>query len=192
MTNSLTTYLHFFWAGLAKHGQTGGIVPSQRFLIAKMIAPVPVTYRGQVIELGAGNGALTLRLAARCPEARILACEINPTLARDHRGNLAAAGLDGRVELFAGSATNLLSELGERGVEKPAFIISGIPLGNLGGAKALALIDTIRQTLGEGGMYIQFQHSLLDRRKIKTRFANLRTVPVFLNFPPAVVYYARR
>ena len=122
-------------------------MPSQRFLIAKMIAPVPETYRGQVIELGAGNGALTLRLAARCPEARILACEINPTLARDIRGNLAAAGLSSRVELFAGSAEHLLSELGKSGVEKPDFIISGIPLGNLGGAKALALIDTIHQTL---------------------------------------------
>ena len=192
MTNSLTTYLHFFWAGLVKHGQTGGIVPSQRFLIAKMIAPVPETYRGQVIELGAGNGALTLRLAARCPEARILACEINPTLARDHRCNLAGAGLNGRVELFTGSAADLLSELGKSGVEKPDFIISGIPLGNLGREKALALIDTIHQTLGEGGMYIQFQHSLLDRKKIRTRFPNLRTVPVFLNFPPAVVYYAQR
>jgi phospholipid N-methyltransferase len=83
MTNSLTTYLNFLWAGLVKHGQTGGVVPSQRFLIAKMIAPVPEAYRGQVIELGAGTGALTLRLAARCPEAKILACEINPALARD-------------------------------------------------------------------------------------------------------------
>jgi phospholipid N-methyltransferase len=192
MTNSLTTYLHFFWAGLVKHGQTGGIVPSQRFLIAKMIAPVPETYRGQIIELGAGSGALTLRLAARCPAARILACEINPALGRDIRGNLAAAGLDGRVELFAGSAANLLSELGKRGMEKPGFILSGIPLGNLGGAKALALIDTIDQTLDADGMYIQFQHSLLDRKKIRTRFANLRTVPVLLNFPPAVVYYAQR
>jgi phospholipid N-methyltransferase len=192
MSNSATTYLRFFWAGLVKQGQTGGIVPSQRFLIAKMIAPVPETYRGQVIELGAGTGALTLRLAARCPEARILACEINPTLARDHRRNLAGAGLSGRVELFAGSAADLLSELGKGGVEKPDFIISGIPLGNLGRAKALALIDNIRQTLGEGGMYIQFQHSLLDRKKIRTRFPNVRTVPAFLNFPPAVVYYARR
>ena len=192
MSNTAATYLHFFWAGLAKHGQTGGIVPSQRFLIAKMIAPVPETYRGQVIELGAGNGALTLRLAARCPEARILACEINPTLARDHGYNLAGAGLNGRVELFAGSAEHLLSELGKSGVEKPDFVISGVPLGNLGREKALALIDTIHQTLSAGGMYIQFQHSLLDRKKIRTRFSNLRTVPVFLNFPPAVVYYARR
>jgi hypothetical protein len=41
MTNTLTHYLNFIWAGLMKHGQTGGIVPSQRVLIAKMIAPVP-------------------------------------------------------------------------------------------------------------------------------------------------------
>jgi phospholipid N-methyltransferase len=192
MSNSIARHLHFFWAGLVKQGQTGGIMPSQRFLIAKMIAPVPETYRGQVIELGAGSGALTLRLVARCPEARILACEINPTLARDIRGILAAAGLSSRVELFTGAATDLLSELSKRGAEKPDFIISGIPLGNLGGAKALALIDTIHQTLGEDGMYIQFQHSLLDRKKIRTRFSNLRTVPVLLNFPPAVVYYAQR
>ena len=192
MSNAAATHLHFFWAGLVKPGQTGGIVPSQRFLIAKMIAPVPETYRGQVIELGAGTGALTLLLAARCPQARILACEINPTLARDHRRNLVGAGLSGRVELFTGSAADLLSELGKGGVEKPDFIISGIPLGNLDREKALALIHTIHQTLGESGMYIQFQHSLLDRKKIRTSFSNLRTVPAFLNFPPAVVYYAHR
>jgi phospholipid N-methyltransferase len=192
MSNTAAAYLHFFWAGLVKHGQTGGILPSQRFLVAKMIAPVPETYRGQVVELGAGNGALTLRLAARCPAARILACEINPALARDNRRNLAEAGLTGRVELFAGPATDLLSQLGKGGMEKPDFIISGIPLGNLGREKALALIDAIHQTLGEGGMYIQFQHSLLDRKKIRTRFPNVRTVPAFLNFPPAVVYYAQR
>ncbi len=189
MSNTAASYLHFFWAGLVKHGQTGGILPSQRFLVAKMIAPVPETYRGLVVELGAGNGALTLRLAARCPDARILACEINPLLARDIRDNLAAAGLSRRVELLAVSAADLLSDLARK--EKPGFVISGIPLGNLGREKAIALVDTIRRTLGEGGMYIQFQHSLLDRRKIRTRFPNLRTVPVLLNFPPAVVYYAR-
>ena len=192
MTNSLTTYLHFFWAGLVKHGQTGGIVPSQRFLIAKMIAPVPETYRGQVIELGAGNGALTLRLAARCPEARILACEINPTLARDHSRQPRGGRPQRQSRIVYGLGRRPAFRIGQERSEKPDFIISGIPLGNLGGAKALALIDTIRQTLGEGGMYIQFQHSLLDRKKIRTRFPNLRTVPVFLNFPPAVVYYAQR
>jgi phospholipid N-methyltransferase len=191
MTNTLTTHLNFFWAGLLKQGQTGGIVPSQRFLIAKMIAPVPEAYRGQIIELGAGTGALTLRLAARCPGARILACELNPTLARDCRDNLMRAGHNGRVEVVSASAEHLLSEMGRRGMEKPDFIISGIPLGNLGGERVRSLLDAIRQTLGAGGMFIQFQHSLLDRKKIMAKFPNTRTVPVFLNFPPAAVYYAQ-
>ena len=192
MTHTFTSYLHFLWAGLVKHGQTGGIMPSQRFLIAKMIAPVPEDYRGRVIELGAGSGALTLPLAARCRRARILACEINPTLACDHQRNLVEAGLNGRVELFAGSAADLLSQIGRGREERPGFIISGIPLGNLGRDKAGALLETIWRTLGEGGLYIQFQHSLLDRRKIKSRFPNLSIVPAFLNFPPAVVYYGRK
>jgi len=186
------SYLNFFRAGLLKHGQTGGLVPSQRFLIAKMIAPVPKAYRGQIVELGAGSGALTLRLAARCPEARILACEINPALARDSKDNLTRAGHNDRVEVVSASAEHLLSDMGRGGMAKPDFVISGIPLGNLGGEKTRALLDAIRQTLGEGGMYIQFQHSLLDRKKIRARFPNTRTVPVFLNFPPAVVYYAQR
>lgn len=192
MTNTFTYYLNFLWAGLMKHGQTGGIVPSQRFLIAKMIAPVPEAYRGQILELGAGIGALTLRLAARCLEARILACEINPALAGDSRSSLARAGHNGRVEVVSTSAEHLLSEIGRRGMEKPDSVISGIPLGNLGGEEAGGLLDAIRQNLGAGGMYIQFQHSLLARKKIRARFPNTRIIPVFLNFPPAVVYYAQR
>jgi phospholipid N-methyltransferase len=157
-----------------------------------MIAPVPRDYRGQIVELGAGSGVLTTRLAARCPGARILACEINPILAADSRDNLTRAGHDGRVEVVSASAEHLLSEMGRRGMAKPDFIISGIPLGNLGREKAGTLLDAIRRTLGEGGMYIQFQHSLLDRKKIRARFPNTRIVPAFLNFPPAVVYYAQR
>ena len=191
MTATLWTYLDFLWAGLLKHGQTGGIVPSQRFLIAKMIAPVAPGFRGRIIELGAGTGALTLRLAARCPEARILACEINPALARNTRDALARAGHDGRVELVCAPAETLLAERRRAGIEKPGYIISGIPLGNLGAAKAGALLDAIHQTLPPDGMYIQFQHSLLDRKPIRSRFSDTRTVPAFLNFPPAVVYYAR-
>jgi phospholipid N-methyltransferase len=192
MSSTLTAHLDFLWAGLVKHGQTGGIVPSQRFLIARMIAPVPETYRGQIIELGAGTGALTMRLAAKCPGARILACELNPTLARDCRDNLTRAGHNGRVEVVSTSAEHLLSEIVRRGLKKPDFVISGIPLGNLGGERACTLLDAIRQSLGEGGMYVQFQHSLLDRKKIRARFPNTRTVPAFLNFPPAVVYYAQQ
>ena len=184
--------MRFFWAGLAKHRQTGGIVPSQRFLVAKMIAPVPVTYRGRILELGAGNGAITLPLAEKCPAAHILACEINPILAKDNRQKLSKAGIDGRVEVTTTPAEIILSTMGSNGAEKPDFIISSLPLRNFGGKKACALIETISLALGRGGMYIQFQHSKFDRDKISARFPRMKTASVFLNIPPAIVYYAQR
>ena len=97
MSKAFTSYLHFVCAGLVKLRQTGAIVPSQRFLVSRMIAPVPEDYSGEIIELGAGNGALTLRLAQRCRKARVLACEINPVLAQSTRHNLSAAGLSSRA-----------------------------------------------------------------------------------------------
>ena len=192
MHNAVANYLHFMCAALVKFRQTGAIVPSQRFLIEKMIAPVPETYAGRIIELGAGNGALTLRLAARCPEARILACEINPALARVNRHNLDRAGINGRVQVIPDSAEHLLSEMDRRGQGKADYVLSGIPLGNLRSDRVFAIVDAVSRALVPGGLYIQFQYSLMDRKKIRTRFQAVRTVPVLLNVPPAVVYYAQK
>jgi phospholipid N-methyltransferase len=166
----------------------GAILPSQRFLISKMIAPVPADYEGEVVELGAGSGALTLRLARRCPAAAIRACEINASLASTTRRTLDQAGLADRVKVAAQSAQTLLEGLPFR----PDFIISGIPLGNLERRTTLALIRQIHQRLAPGGLYIQFQHSLIDRQNIRSQFRSLRTLPAFLNLPPAFVYYARK
>lgn len=187
----LSLYWRFFMAGITRHGQTGALIPSQRFLIDQMIAPVPVDYQGQVIELGAGTGVLTLRLALKRPSCHVLACEINPELAREVQTRIAAAGLQSRVRVVSTSAEDVLKKLRQQPVKERAdFAISGIPLGNLGKQRAINLIEHISGGLKPGGMYIQFQHSLLDRKKIKERFSALRTVPVLLNFPPAFVYYA--
>lgn len=188
----IASHWRFLLAGLANCVQTGAVVPSQRFLVSRMIAPVPRDYQGQILELGSGTGALTLRLAARCPRARIVACEINPVLAHDFESRLAATEFSSRVEVVAESAECILSRLRREGPQRPDFIISGIPLGNLDRESALALIRSIHRTLAYGGLYIQFQHSILDRKKIKHTFSKLWTVPVLLNFPPAVIYYARK
>ena len=156
-----------------------------------MIAPVPPSYQGRIIELGCGTGALTLRLAAKCPAARILACELNPSLAEHSRRRVALAGLNRRVAVLFDSAEHLLETAIQKGWNRADYIISGIPLANIRAQQVVALITAIRQALAEGGMYIQFQHSLVDRKRIQSCFRSLQTVPVFLNFPPAVVYYAR-
>jgi len=181
----------FVWAGLTRQRQTGGFMPSGRFLVSKMISAIPESYDGQVLELGAGTGALTLRLAARCRRARILSWEIQPQLAREVRSNVAVAGLEGRVEVIEDSALGLLAEMRRRGLGQADYVVSGVPLANLG-LRAEVLLDTIHGALAEGGTYVQFQHSTTHQRRIRDRFRRLRTVPVLLNFPPAVVYYASK
>jgi phospholipid N-methyltransferase len=180
------------WAGLFKQSQTGSLLPSQRFLIAKMLEPIPVNYRGHIVELGPGNGAVTVRLAARCPRARVLACEINPVLAQDTAELVASAGLSSRVDVVSEAAEQVLPKLRQRGISRVDYVVSGIPLGNLEKRRTLALIECIEQALAPGGLYIQFQYSLLDRKKIQSRFASVKTTPVLFNLPPAFVYYARK
>lgn len=192
MSHLFASYWRFFSAAVVNRAQIGAVVPSQRFLIERMISPVPRSYTGQIVELGAGTGALTLRLAARCPQARVLACEINSTLARHMRWTLASARLTSRVEVVLDAAEHLLARLGQHEEKRPDFIISGIPLGNLKREAVLELVGAISRALAPGGMYIQFQYSLLDRSKIKQKFSRLSTVPVLLNFPPAVIYYASK
>ncbi len=192
MSKTLASYWRFLVAGLSHQHQTGAVLPSQRFLVSQMLAPIPANYRGQVIELGAGTGALTRRLLRRCPRARILACEINPVLAADLASNLAASGLDKRVQVVSDPAETLLARIAADEDRLPDFVLSGIPLGNLDKERVLTLLAAIRRALAPGGLYIQFQHSLIDRKKIKHTFDRLRTVPAFLNVPPAFVYYAQK
>lgn len=192
MPRALAGRREFLCAALFNQRQTGGILPSQRFLIGRMIAPVPSDYCGEILELGAGHGALTLRLATKCPQARVLACEINPKLALASQHNVARAGLGERVEVSCHSAEHFLSDHCHKRRRKADFVISGVPIGNFCSRSALALIHAVRDVLAPGGLYIQFQHFLADRTKIRHSFRSLRTIPVLLNLPPAVVYYAQR
>ncbi len=157
-----------------------------------MIEPVPRDFVGQVIELGAGSGRLTVRLAARCPRARILACEINPGLGRDTRENLNRAGINGQVQVLTVPAQELLANLATRPDEKPLYIISALPLGNFGRKTVQALVRLISQILPDHGTFIQVQHFLVDRKRIQAVFPSVRTVPVLLNILPAFLYYVRK
>lgn len=64
-------------------------------LLAAAVRPA----RGAAIELGAGSGAASLCLAWRCPALSIVALELAASPAALARRNIAANGLDARVEV---------------------------------------------------------------------------------------------
>jgi phospholipid N-methyltransferase len=193
MTKSmLADYLHFFWAGLVRHSQTGSFLPSQRYLIETMLAPIPNDYTGEIVELGTGTAPLTLRLVEKCPQAKVQCCEINPVLAHDARQNLARAGVNGNVHVHTISAQELLDQLNKRATAKSGFVLSGLPLGNLERKEVMKLLEASNRALVPNGMFIQVQHFLVDRKNVRAVFRELRTVPVLRNVPPLFVYYATK
>ena len=164
-TEFMAGYLQFFWAGVVKHLQTGSVIPCQRFLVQRMIAPIPADYTGRVVELGSGTGGLTMRLAARCPKATILACEINPVLAEITRRNLLKAGVNGRVQVRAQSAQQLLPELMVSSAKKPGYIVSGLPIGNLRKRKVLELLHAVTHVLPEKWNHLKEMEPKLFRKR---------------------------
>ena len=109
-----------------------------------MLAPIPaIVCRTISSNWAPAAGPSPCGWPPGAPEARILACEINPALARITRHNLELAGINGRVEVISDSAQHLLSEMDRRGMAKVDYVLSGIPLGALPGERALALIDAI-------------------------------------------------
>jgi len=189
-SSPLAGYLHFFWAGVAKHLQTGSFFPSQKVLVQAMIAPVPPGYSGLVLEFGSGTGSLTVQLAARCPKAKIVSCELNPVLADDTRRNLDRAGVNGQVQVRNRPAQEILAEFKKLPEPWPGYIISALPLGNLRKHVVQELLHNSSHLLGDKGVFVQAQNFLFDLKHVRGAFKTVRTVHILRNIPPVFVYYA--
>src|SRR5260370_17354903 len=70
MSHLFASYWRFLSAALVNGGQIGAVLPSQRFLIDRMIAPVPRNYQGQILELGPATAPLPFPLPPPRPHPR--------------------------------------------------------------------------------------------------------------------------
>ncbi|MCP8939272.1 methyltransferase [Alsobacter sp. SYSU M60028] len=69
-----------------------------------LAAAAPDGFRGTLVDLGAGVGAVGLAVAIRAPEARIRLVEIDPEMAEAARVNAALNGCGERVEVIEADA----------------------------------------------------------------------------------------
>lgn len=159
----------------------GSVTPSSRWLLDKMIAPIDFTTAKIIIELGPGLGGLTKKLLARMSqEAKLLVFEINPDFCRELR-KIA----DPRLQIFNASALGLSDYLQGAPAD---YVLSGLPLSNFNRENKLALLQTIRNSLGPNGCYVQFQYSLGARKALQSIFNQVRIKFALLNIPPAFIY----
>jgi len=170
----------FFQESAKNIMSVGAVAPSSPFLVKTMTKHVDFKEAIYLVELGAGTGVLTKELLSSMrADATLLCFETNPKFIK-----LLKEIKDSRLKLIEDSAVHM----GKYLQRKADYILSGIPIGGMDAKEEEALLDTIASSLASQGKYIQFQYSLLSRKRIKQRFANVEYSGTILNIPPALVY----
>ena len=176
---------------------TASVAPSSPALAAAMTASLPASGEPVVVELGPGTGAFTRAIQEHTGgRGRYIAVELNPgwaqLLGRRHPD----------VDVVRADARELPALLAERGITAVDAVVSGLPwVAYSPGPDGRGLHAVITEALAPGGVFTQFAYTWTRwappaRRQLadlRAHFAEVTISPaVWRNFPPAVVYEARR
>jgi phospholipid N-methyltransferase len=164
----------------------GSIVPSSRFLIRQLLAPINFTQARVIVEYGPGVGGITSEILRRMhPDAILIAIEMNP----DFVSYLGRAIPDARLKVVEGSAESVDEILRRFGRNRADYIISGIPFSTIPAPERERILRKTCEVLKPRGAFLVYQFStrvLEDLKRIfgyvGRRFEPLNVLPAHLFF----------
>jgi len=164
----------------------GSVVPSSRFLIRRLLAPVDWARANVVVEYGPGIGNITQEILQRLPpEGHLVAIETNDRFVRHLRRRFP----DSRLSIFHGSAADICKVLVGYGHAHADYIISGIPFSTMPADVRRSILRSTRDALAPDGSFLVYQFSsrVLDDLErtfgpVTRRFEPLNVLPAHLFF----------
>lgn len=175
-----------FAANFLKHpSMLGSVIPSSRYLVERLLAPVDWSRARCIVEYGPGVGTITREILARMhADARLLAFELNREFAAYLRRGLD----DPRLTVVEGSATGLGREMEALQWESLDYAVSGIPFSTMPPTVRDTILSGTQDRLGAGGEFLVYQFSDRVRPHLERRFEVIDRGVVFRNFLPARCY----
>ena len=141
-----------------------------------------------IVEIGAGDGAVTQYIAKRLTaDQRLFVFEIDSELFKQ----LAERVQQPNVILIPESAEDIASHLAKYGVEKVEVVFSEVPLVNLPKKVGDAILQSVKAVLPKGGLFLQIQYSLLTLKKLRALFSSVEVKFTLWNLPPAFLYICK-
>ncbi len=175
---------------------TGSIWPSSSSLAERLLGNFNWETARNVIELGAGTGAVTKHILPRLHhEAKFLAVEMNERLAKDFHEKFPA------VKLCADNAGNLHNIMISAKFQRADIIVSSLPWAGMSRTTQDNVLAAVFEALNDGGAFSTFCYiqgmfltaSHRFRRKIFDRFPDtVKTDIAWRNLPPAYCYYCEK
>lgn len=182
MNQHIADRVRFLRAFAAHPRQVGAILPTSRHAVRDMLDLGNVPAAGLVVELGAGTGVQTGEILARMrPDARLVALEIDPALARllEERFD------DPRLRVVCGSAEHLIKHLDG---DLADVIVCALPFTSLDPGLRRRILDSLPRALVPAGVALVIQYSPLIESELRRLFASVRRRISLLNVPPAFLF----
>ena len=177
-----------FFRGFLEHPRmVGSIIPSSRFTIRKMLAPVNWGKCEVFVEYGPGIGTFCRPVLDKMRgDATLIAIDTNPLFV-EHLNNTIR---DKRFEAVLGSAEDVDKILAERGIDGADYVLSGLPFSTLPEGVAEKIAETTHKVLKPGGGFLAYQFTAAVRDISKPYFERIDEGFEALNILPCKLYWA--
>ena len=176
-----------FLQGFIEHPvMVGSIIPSSRFTIAKMLAPVKWRECKLFVEYGPGVGTFCRPVLERLPrDGTLIVIDTNP-LYIDY---LKATISDSRFVPVLGSAADVEAIVRAHGFDHADYVLSGLPFSTLPNGIGPAIASATHRVLRPGGAFLVYQFTAKARAFMAKHFSHIDEGYEPLNVLPCKLYW---
>ena len=176
-----------FFEGFIEHPvMVGSIIPSSRFTIAKMLAPVKWDECKVFVEYGPGVGTFCRPVLDRLRrDGLLIVIDTNP-LYIDY---LRATITDSRFSPVLGSAADVEEIVRAHGHDHADYVLSGLPFSTLPDGVGPAIAAATHRVLRPGGAFLVYQFSARARDFMARHFTRIDAGFELWNILPCKLFW---
>lgn len=176
-----------FFEGFLKHPvMVGSIIPSSRFTIAKMLAPVNWSECRLFVEYGPGVGTFCRPVLERLRrDGSLIVIDTNPL----YIAYLNRTIRDSRFTAVLGSAADVEDIIRAHGHDHADYVLSGLPFSTLPDGVGPEIAAATHRVLRPGGAFLVYQFSAKAREFMARHFNRIDRGFEFWNVLPCQLFW---
>lgn len=176
-----------FLRGFLEHPRmVGSIIPSSRFTVRSMLAPVDWRETQVFVEYGPGIGTFCRPVLEKLRgDGALIVIDTNP-LYIDY---LKRTIRDPRFHAVHGSAEDVEQIVKDHGFDRADYVLSGLPFSTLPTGVAPAIAAATHRVLKPGGAFLVYQFTAACRDFMAPHFARIDQGFEWLNILPCKLFW---
>ncbi len=164
----------------------GSIIPSSRFTIDKMLAPVDWQQCKVFVEYGPGVGTFCYPVLERLRrDGALVVIDTNPLFIDYLQKSIG----DSRFHAVHGSAADVEQILAALGFDHADYVLSGLPFSTLPDGVGPAIAAATHRVLRSGGAFLVYQFSARARDFMTPHFRRIDAGFELLNVLPCKLFW---